>query len=409
MTYQSVFRLVLKFMFGCILAGCAIFQDPLKEPKNIDESLPDILTIRTLDDVNSIGFEWDSLSENPLVAGFAIAKSDEEGDSMIALIDNPFATHFYVDNLVPFTDYTFKIYVIGKNGKLSRPKVVKAKTSYIDPVENLFASKSLPRQIKIFWSPHSNPSIRSYVIQRQNKAGTFESIGEVSNRLFVEYFDRNLPDDATYRYRILAKNDNGYLSPPSRDVAGSTRKRAQAINNLVVSRNLQKSISISWNEPLNPPYPIKMYKIYASDELNGNYSQIGESNQNNFIENDLKDGQIRYYKISIIDNDDIEGDLTPTGFLGQALPLPPRPEIKTSIIRDNAIVITWEINSNRSYTFSVCKSGDNIQRVCFDNIIKKGFIDRDVQPGVQYVYEIYSDDVKNNIKSEASSPIRLSL
>lgn len=383
--------------------------DPLKNAAT-DPKIPEIPDVRTIEDVNSIGFEWDSMNSES-VAGFGIAKQNaDKSFDTIAIIKNPFATHFHVDGLAAVTPYTFAFYTIGRNKKISAPKIINTKTSFLDPIENIFASTTLPKQIKVFFSPHSNPSVTGYVIQRETKNGFFESIAEVTNRLFVEYFDKNLGDSVVKRYRVLAKNSNGTLSLPSKIVEGKTRPKPDPINYIVASYNLKNAIQIAWNEPLNPVYKIKYFKIFASDHENGKFREIGQSNQNTFRERDLNDAQVRWYKVSVVDVDGVQSELYHKAFRGQAIPLPDTPQIKSQIVRNGAVIITWDVKSSRNFVYSVCKTKkDENERTCFDNIIKKGFIDRDVQKATQYVYEIFSHDTKNDLKSEPSRPVRVEI
>lgn len=204
-----------------LASGCAsISNNSLSlfgKNDKVDQGLPMVKNVRTINDVKTIGFEWDKVDDISLIKGFVLYQITKDGGiRRIAVIKNPLATHYYDDGLIPQTKYAFQISTLGKNGAVSpRSPLVNVKTSFIDPVESVFASDDYPKEVKIIWSPHPNPSISKYIIQRQNDKGLFLNIGVVKNRLYVEYFDKNLEDGKQYKYRVIAESFEGAKSLPS--------------------------------------------------------------------------------------------------------------------------------------------------------------------------------------------------
>ena len=378
-----------------VLQGCGIFGDDIAKRKP-DSTLPEIYKARTLVDVGSVGFEWSAPKNLEGVEGYAIAIKDEKNKlKALSVIKNPYATHAYVSGLTPQARYDFYLIVLGKNKNIaSRYKLIRVTTSYIDPVERVFTTGGLPREMKIFWTPHPNPSIRRYIVQREEN-GKFVNIGNVPHRLLVEFFDKKLEDGKQYTYRIIAESFEGKQSLPSEKVTGQTREKPLALQNVQASKDQPKSIVITWDKPVNPKYPITSYGIFASDKPDSGFKQVGTTANNFYKETGLASDETRFYKVVAIDQDGIMGDLNIPAVAGQSLPLPPTPKLTLSAVRKNAAVLKWEVgDDSRVESYKVCRSekGSKKTRICFENITKPFFIDREMNEKILYYYEVYSID-----------------
>ncbi|RDU73538.1 hypothetical protein CQA57_04985 [Helicobacter anseris] len=410
MKYYKNLNFYLISLSFFLIQGCGIFQNELAGRK-IDSSLPVIPYARTISDVTSVGFEWKTPSNLEDVEGYAITYKDSKQNTIpLAIVKNPYATHYFVSNLKTQTNYTFHVVVLGKHKNISpQSKAIVVKTSFIDAVENVFASNDLPKEVKIFWSPHPNPSIKKYIIQRKDKKGDFLNIGVVPHRLFVEFFDTNLEDGQSYTYRIICENFEGTPSLPSQIITGSTRKKPNGLANIQASDNLNKSILLTWDIPSDSKYPISLYRIYAANDIGEKFKQIGETKRNFFKEKGLKDNQIRYYKVIPVDSDGIEGDLSIGAIKGSTLPPPPTPKITSAIIKNQRAIIRWEkIEALQDISYKVCRTekGNKKTRICFEDIQVNGFIDKEMQPNIQYFYEVFSID-SNKIESKPTPIIKL--
>ncbi len=413
MHYCKNLNLCWIFFSILFLGGCSVFQNDLAK-RSHDKTLPNISYTRTISDVSSIGIEWKLPKNLSNVEGYAIMQQDSKhNNKTLAIIKNPYATHYFISGLLPQTHYSFSLVVLGKNNKIAQQgKIIEAKTSFIDPIENIFASKNLPKEIKIFWSPHSNPSIKRYIVQRKNDKGEFLNIGVVPHRLFVEFFDTNLDDGKSYTYRILSENFEGIGSLPSQIVEGSTRNKPLALPYIHASNHLARSILLTWNIPKNTPFPLGSFKIYAADSKDGKFKLIGQSKKASFKENNLKDNQIRFYKVVPVDLDGVEGDLNIPSIKGITLPPLPIPNITSAVIKNHQAVIQWNLEDpqQRVKSFQVCRTqkGDAKTKLCFENIEKNHFVDKELQPKISYHYEVFSVDA-NKVLSQPSTLIKLGL
>lgn len=410
MKYYKNPKLFLIFFSLFLIQGCSVFQNDLAKRK-LDNSLPVVPYARTIADVTSVGFEWKSPNNLENIEGYAITyKNDKQQDVPLAVVKNPYATHHFVSGLKPQTDYTFYIIVLGKENNISpQSKAIEIRTSFINPIENIFASKDLPQEIKIFWSPHPNPSVKRYIVQRQNNEGKFLNVGIVPHRLFVEFFDKNLEDGKSYVYRVVAENFEGVKSIASKAVVGVTRRKPNGLSNVQASNNLSKSILITWEIPNNTKYPITSFKIYAANNIDEKFKLIGESKKNFFKEEKLKDNQVRYYKVVPVDQDGIEGDLSVGAIKGTTLPPPPTPKITSARVKNQRAIIRWEkISEDQEISYKVCRTekGNKKTRICFEDIQIGGFIDKEMKPNILYYYEVFSVD-SNKTESAPTQIIKL--
>ena len=80
--------------------------------------------------------------------------NDASAENEIAHIKNPLTSHYVDTNLTPEKEYSYYFYVLGKDRYSNRSDIVKIKTSYIEPVANLYASNDYSRKVKLLWNPH---------------------------------------------------------------------------------------------------------------------------------------------------------------------------------------------------------------------------------------------------------------
>lgn len=413
------------FVLIILLSGCANKTQPfsfLQKEEKIDENLPTIKQVRFIADVSSIAFEWELL-ENANIKGFVLYQNNQNGNTKkIATIKNPYSTHFVLDSLLPQTQYSFQIATLGHNNAVSnKSQPLLIKTSFIDPIETVIASQNNPKQVKLIWSPHPNPSIVRYIIQREETKkdkNKFFNIATVKNRLLVEYFDENLEDEKQYNYRIIAQDINGIKSLPSQIVSGKTRPKPPTIQTLQASNDKAKEITLSWEAIAGA----KTYEIYASNEEYGTYKAIAKTKKTTYTENVEKfqknqrfqqdkklnqsnesnqqgEGLKRFYKVIAIDKDGVASNPQEVATLGMTLPPLPSPSIIKATIEDGKAIIVWEvINLERVKAYSVYRyeNGKKSTQLRFGNTTQTTFIDKEMQKGKKYSYQVVSVDEEDN-------------
>lgn len=365
------------------------------------KNLSIVQNIKTIVDVNSVGFEWDLVNDSA-VEGFVLYRSSNNKDFQeVAFIANPIATHFVDVGLVPETQYQYYFLSVSDNYYSSRSKIIDVKTSFIDSIENLYASNDYPKKVKLLWTPHSNPSVSEYLVQK-NIDGEFKTIASINNRLLVEYIDYDLEDGANYQYRIIAKDFLGNPSRPSKIITAKTKQKPKLSTKLSVTNHLPNDIVLSWTKNNDARY----YKIYRSNTNDGIYKLIGESSKLEFIDNIGKQGQSYFYKLSVVDFNDIESELSSFVKGSTKAPLG-KPIISKGYVDKKGAQIMWEPDSRASYFFVNRKKGifGKIEKF---KVTQNSFSDKDVKVGDEYTYYVTAVD-EYGIESSPSEEISLSI
>lgn len=382
-----------------IFSGCGSTILNLKG--GVNENLPALTNISVLNDVSSIAFEWTPIN-NPNVMGYVIYRSENNRTfKEIKYISNPNVTHFVDTNLAPEKEYQYYFITIGENYYSKRSNIIKTKTSFIDAVENLYASNDYPRSVKLIWTPHFNPSVSEYLIQKEIN-NQFKTISNISNRLTVEYFDNDLKDGETYKYRIIAKDFLGNPSRPSKIVIAKTKDKPDALSQISASNDLPKSIIVSWENNQNS----KQYKIYRSKTQDGEYKLIGKVDKNKFIDNIGNTDAVFFYKVSVLDSNNIESILSSYA-MGATKKKPKQPIIIKGHVSKNNAEIEWEKNNNVEYFIINRKQGLFGKMQKFKTTDNK-FSDKDVKIGESYIYSIIAID-ESGLESNPSEEVSLSI
>ncbi|ADL50755.1 fibronectin type III domain-containing protein [Clostridium cellulovorans] len=161
-----------------------------------------------------------------------------------------------------------------------------------------------------------------------------------------------------------------------------------------------KNIRISCNVHKNAEF----YRIYRSDEKDGQYERIGTVRENKFIDEELKPSTTYWYKVAVI-KDGKEGKLTfPSS--GTTKELPPTPvNVSADSITFESATIRWNKAENvRNYYIYRADDENNYYNIIGQSI-NNSFIDRTLSPSKKYKYKITSNN--ENGESETSSEIKI--
>ncbi|RDU64736.1 fibronectin type III domain-containing protein [Helicobacter sp. MIT 14-3879] len=387
-----IISVIILFISGC---GSSI-----SSLNGINKNLPKVKNIKVIPDVGSIAFEWDIVN-NSEVSGFAIYREGKDGFEEIAHIKNPHSTHYVDEGLTPETQYRYYFYTLGYNHYSEKSEIITTKTSFIDPIESIYASNDYPKQVKLLFSPHPNPSISHYLIQKYIE-GEFKTIGIVNNRLLVEYFDTNLKDGTSYKYRIIAVDFNSNPSHPSKIITAKTKSIPKIDMNITATNNLINKIIISWNKQEG----IKSYNIYRSKSQDGKYTLIDTSTNNEYTDI-INANNVRYfYKISGVDYTDLESKLSQS-IKGSTKNIPKTPIITKGYVDNNEVKIEWEENNEAKYFIIYRKNGALGKQTRY-RIKETNFTDKDIKNGAEYSYYITAID-EAGLESKPSNEIKLSI
>jgi fibronectin type 3 domain-containing protein len=394
------------------ISGCNNNPTPLKQEE--DPSLPIVSNIKILSTMNKIAFEWLPMEQTE-VKGYYIYRNRDNNNSKfykVATINDRYASHF-VDalKLYPNKSYNYKMVAYNKNGMPGPSNQTYTVTTQplIDSVVWIDKVGHLPHRTKLLWRPHSDLSVSSYIVERNSfSKPKWVKIAKINYRLSAEFIDQNLDSNRIYRYRLRAVTYDNIISKPSKTIEVLTKKLPSNIINVKVSNNLPREIRLDWSE--DTLKDAKKYKIYISKHYEGGYYFYRETQDLTFLDSTRGDGEKRFYKITAVDNDNLEGSLDSARIIiGRSLIKPKPPILRSVKIKNSKVVIKFENDDPRSVKYIIIKKTkinwvkNKIQRI---KLRKTSYIDSDILPNIEYSYAVKSVD-KNGIPSKETNFINV--
>ena len=184
-----------------------------------DPTLGTIKQVHTLPTMNSVGFEWQKITDHR-IHGVNIYRDDPsvntESFKRIGTVGNRYATHF-VDTHVKADStyrYTFTTFALGKESRRSAVQKVRTRPAF-SAVSFVKAYKVAPGVVKILWRPHAKQSINTYIVERSVNGGEWKFVSQVHGQLMAEYIDTFVRAGRTYSYRIIAQSYDKIQAKPS--------------------------------------------------------------------------------------------------------------------------------------------------------------------------------------------------
>lgn len=207
----SVLSLILFNSCGSSVGNIMTYQT--------DHSLKGISNAHALSTRNSVGIEWESITDSR-VRGVNIYRGDPTSGiqtfEKIGSTHSRYATHF-VDTTVKANKnyiYTFTTFTVAKESKYSA--ILNVKTSEHMSAVTFAKSFIVSNQVvKLLWAPHADKSVYGYRIERAQDNGPWRYLIELKGQLTAEYVDSFVAKGKSYNYRIFAKSYDGQLSYPS--------------------------------------------------------------------------------------------------------------------------------------------------------------------------------------------------
>ena len=177
-----------------------------------DISLPRITNIKTVIDRDSVGFEWKSVAYNPAITGINVYRAKAKpgiNQTYIKIdsISNRFATHYVDTTAQPGTKYFYTFTTYSGLNESSHGDIVAVKTKPpYKPIKVVSATRVDKDVVKLLWVPHSDITIREYVIQRKCRDNRWHYLTTVKGRLYPEYVDTTAPRGYICHYRLFARD-----------------------------------------------------------------------------------------------------------------------------------------------------------------------------------------------------------
>ncbi len=396
-----------------LFTGCSKLPIPEKAV-TIDPTLTAPSLNGSLSDITATAFEWKAM-EDPRVSGFYVYRSSQSAEDKklerIATIESRFATHFVDDHLVPNTQYQYRFASKGKeNTESNASETISVSTlPMIVPVSFFQSVGNMPRSAKLLWRPHPNAKINGYIIDRLNvNDQKWSEIATITGRLNAEFIDHDLKDGQIYYYRVRAVTYDKLVTEPSETSKVVTKPLPPEIKNITSTSNLPKAIALTW-EP-TPINDLDHYNIYRSKTSDGKYSYHVKLNDTKYTDITKEDGEIYFYKLTAVDKDDLESLQSTPIVQGSSLIKPKTPVSFDGKTGPNGTDLSWVNADPRTVSYTVIKttkrSWVDRESIEINSITDTKFHDGDIQPNIEYMYEVLSVD-KDGIRSLPAAGINL--
>ena len=222
-------------------------------------------------------------------------------------------------------DYYYRVKSHGGNRVSEPSNIVKVTTAPGVPT-NLQANVS-GKTVALSWEGSGNVT---YIIQRGTDGITFEQVAEVIETTYTDAAPRW---EATYWYRILAKNSDAMISDPSEPIRVLT-------TTIPVPANLQASVSensitLTWDAASD----ISQYRIERSESgvFWGNLAEVSDTT---YTDSNLEWETNYFYRIRSLDGDQVSKPCDHISAKTTPKPVPTAPRLAYSVNNQN-VGVSW--------------------------------------------------------------------
>lgn len=244
---------------------------------------------------------------NQKVKAYIIDRKTLEEDKWekIATVKGRLSAEYIDKELADNRVYKYRIRSVTYDGLISTPsKEVKVVTKPLPlPVNNIYATRDLPKEIKLTWDKSIAKDFSRYYVYRAEKSeGEYELIAKLHNNYFVDKINE---DGKQYFYRVSVVDADGLES----------EQKYSSIQGITLNRPVPPSISevklvnnkvvLAWSssDPRVVRYIVsKRYKKSWFDEVVQEFKVTGTK----FIDQNIEPDTTYHYKLFGIDSNSIK-------------------------------------------------------------------------------------------------------
>jgi fibronectin type 3 domain-containing protein len=207
----------------------------------------------------------------------------------------------------------------------------------LSPPSSISQTAATTDSITLAWS--SVPDADQYHLYRSDHVdGIYVNIDSTSA---IGYTDTGLSEGRVYYYKIAVHNNSVGEGVQSSYVSAKTSAALLSASVVVVTAQSTDSITVEWNAVPGASF----YKIYRAASVGGDYLHIGSCpySSTSYADTGLAAGTSYWYKISVVNSDNIEGD-TSAGKTAKTLTefLPAPEGITVDVQSHTSIRISWD-------------------------------------------------------------------
>lgn len=338
-------------------AGDSAYSDPanatLVPPLPSPPAAPSNL-VATASSSTAIGLTWVDNSNNE--TSFRIERSTD-GISFSEITSTAADVTSYSDTgLASDATYYYRVRARNAGGDSAYSNSANATiVSLPTAPSNLVATANGSTRIDLTWADNSSNEV-TFRIERSSNNITFNEIGNVGANV-TAYSDTGLTSNATYYYRVRARNtagDSGYSNSANATLVAVPSDPS----NLVASANGYTTINLTWvDNSVNET----SFRIERSSD-NVSFSEIGsvDADVTSFSNTSLSAGTY-YYRVRARN---AVGDSAYSNVANATLETPPSaPSAPSNLVAtangSTEIDLEWVDNSNNEVTFRIERSTDN--------------------------------------------------
>jgi len=251
-------------------------------------------------------------------AGYAVFRAlDKEGPfAMLGQSD----TQEYADqNVDSGTIYYYKVRGFDKSGRPSQfTEVMSASTDFAPNPPIILKTEGRAKSIQIIWVPSPIKSgdksvLAGYKIYRsKNEEAAYKELTKLASSELkysrdgkIYYQDKEVSDNETFYYKIIAFNEKGIESDFCHPIKGTS---LSILASMTATSNLIREVKLSWSN--NTSTFIAAFNIYRSAKADGDFVKIkqisssgGDGSTFTYSDEDDLGDKIKYfYRITIEDD-----------------------------------------------------------------------------------------------------------
>ncbi len=180
-----------------------------------------------------------------------------------------------------------------------QPQPSKPKIDLSLPTVTKIRTLSDIKSIALEWSPVYDERVQGYYLYR-GKGSKLKRIAKIEDRYSSHYLDTDLTPDTIYEYRLSTYDKMGKESKASPVAKAKTLPIPESVSFLEAIDHLPREVKLIWRP--HPFQRVEWYIIERSEPANEKWQQRatlkGRLNAE-YIDKDLKDNHIYYYRVRV--------------------------------------------------------------------------------------------------------------
>jgi len=247
---------------------------------------------------------------NEKVNGYRIQRRTLEAKEWtdVVIVDGRLSAEYIDMGLKDKFTYIYRIRSLTYDKLTSNPsKEVKVVTKPLPAsIENIKATKKLPRKIEIKWDKSQTEDFLAYKIYRStNIDGSYEMLAELNDNMYID----NIEEDAKiYFYKVSIVDKDGLESKYDVESAqGSTLGKPMAPD-LVEAKLVKEEVKISWTQSDKRVKTYIVSKRYQKSLFDESTEEFGDIKGLEFIDPEIAADKTYYYIVYSVDEYGIKSE-----------------------------------------------------------------------------------------------------